>query len=453
MIYGIDLGTTNSLIGCNNHLISRLVSSRVDTEKRITVSKDTVGDAIKASYKVNMGLGKTGQDAIDASSIVLQSLKDIVLKETGDTVKDVVISVPAYFSTNQRTAVQKAAEKVGLNLVRVINEPTAAAIHICGTKDINRGIYAIYDLGGGTFDCTLIDSRSGKYQVIGTDGKILGGDDLDNAIAKAVITKAKVPMYARSSVNVAALLVECNKWKLLMQSIYDLTPNNDDYTVPIALPEFMQQSSTYVDLTLGDYKQFVVDTFKSTVTMMAGLIDRYINDATTVDIIFVGGSTHCGFLRDYVTKNIGISYGSIRLDKEPDFTVALGCVEYATLLDNDSNDIVFSDVTKQLSVEEDDGTAIVIIPANTVIPVTKTRLLTNKNLTQQLNVKLYQGNNVLECANEYIGSILYDFPSVMEPYEGNVEATITVDSDGIIHLTVEDIVHFGERKTIELKGY
>lgn len=462
-IYGIDLGTTNSLIGVDNRLISRLMSSKVDFNIRKTVPHYQVGENVVGSYKVDMGLGEEGILSIDASSIVLQSLVDSVKEDSGDKVEDVIISVPAYFSSNQRTAVRMAAHKIGLNLINVINEPTAAAIQICskdGEGTLRRGVFAVYDLGGGTFDCTVIDSRSGKYHVVGTDGTILGGDDLDKAIANHVLTELKIPIYKRTKTAMASLIENCKEWKLKMQQLY--SSFSDDESVEwIQLPESMQEhldkdkllKRSGCAVSLGKYKEIVRQTFGKTISILANLIESKIPKGTEYKVVFVGGSTHDAYLCSYVLEQSGISYANAEFDSSPDYTVALGVVKYATSIQNGFEDVEFRDVTKQLSIEDKDGKAVVIIPANTNIPCKKTKIVVNSDDTDTLRVKLYQGNSAIAKNNEYIGYLEYKYSDTIPAGLGDVEVTVSVDISGFITLEVEDIVNFGEKQFTKLRGF
>jgi molecular chaperone DnaK (HSP70) len=453
-IYGIDLGTTNSLIGCEGKLITGLVSSKINISNRTNVSSDKVGEDIFGSYKVDMGLGEEGIFSIDASSITLKTLANMVKDKTNEIVKDVVISVPAYFSSNQRTAVRISAEKAGLNLISVINEPTAAALKICGVQDdgkIRRDVFIVYDLGGGTFDCTVIDSRSGKYHVVGTDGCILGGDNLDRNIAEYIMNKLKIPIYKRTTILISELIEECKKWKIQMQQNYNIFKDDKHYETIVIPKDF--NSDICINITLGDYKKFVRDTFGKTVSIITNLINSKIPNGTDYKVVFVGGSTHCNYLCSYVLEESNIPYNKAEFDRTPDYTVALGVVMYADLIKKGNGDIEFKDVTKQLSIADSNGNAIVIIPANTNIPCSKTKILTNPVDANILNVRLYQGNSLISKNNEYIGSLEYKYERFMKAKEGDVEVTINVDMGGFITLEVIDFINFGEKKSITLRGF
>lgn len=449
-IYGIDLGTTNSIIGCDDKIISRLVSSKVNLNDEKSVPHNEIGDNIIGSYKVDMGLGAEGEVPIKASSIILKELISIVKNETGDDVKNVIISVPAYFSTNQRTAVRKAAEMVGLNLISVINEPTAAAIAICENASslyIRREVIVVYDLGGGTFDCTVIDSRSGKYNVIGTDGRILGGDDLDKRLADYLMDKAKVPFDIRSVDFVQNTIVKAQRLKLYMQEKYKSYERESSFCEVNLISKY---STTF---SLKEYKEIVREVFGPTVTLLSVLVDKCIGKNTDYKIIFVGGSTHDAYLCSYVLEQAHIPFTNAEFSSAPDYMVAQGVILYATSIQNGNDDIVLNDVTKQLSIADNNGRAIVIIPANTTIPCSITKQVTNSEDTDKLVVKLYQGNSVVEALNEYIGTLQYDYEEVMKKGKGDVDITISVDSSGVITLEVEDFNTFSEKKSIQLKGF
>ena len=454
-IYGIDLGTTNSLIGCDGHLITRLVPSKVDMNRRVSVPHSSIGEGIVGSYKVNMGLGPESKISVEASTIVLEELCRHVKEYNNEKVEDVIISVPAYFSFNQRQAVRQAAENAGLNLISVINEPTAAAIHICGgySEDIKRGVFAVYDLGGGTFDCTLIDSRSGKYKVIATDGCILGGDNLDKAIANFIMDQQKVLHENRGKLEVNKLVATCEVCKRkIVEACSYFEP--DSYTVEVALPESMCRGGNKVGiLSIEDYKRLVREVFGETVGILSNLIEANISKGTDVNVVFVGGSVHDTYLCRYVLKQCGIPGTNVHFDDNPDFTVALGVVEYAHAMSKGEADVVFRDVTKQLSIKDEAGKAEVIIEANSSIPCSKTKIFTNHEESKYLNVDLYQGNSSLASDNEFIGTLQYPYGTTMGPNEGDVEVTVSVDSSGFITLEVEDIVNFGEKQSLQLKGF
>ena len=173
MTYGIDLGTTNSLIGHNGNVESGLVPSIVDMQAHKAGESERNNYNTLRGFKTSMTTDQGGFEAIVASSEVLKELKRV----SGLTSKvDVVISVPAYFNNSQRLATIKAADIAGMSVKALINEPTAAAMAISRGK---QGTSVVFDLGGGTFDISVIQSENNKYRVIATDGCILGGNDFE----------------------------------------------------------------------------------------------------------------------------------------------------------------------------------------------------------------------------------------------------------------------------------
>lgn len=431
-VYGIDLGTTNSIIGCNNSIISGLVPSRVDLEKRDVLSYGSFNPNSYQSYKVNMTTAEEGQQPINASSIVLNALKKEVYDKTGDTVKDVVISVPAYFSTQQREAVRRAAELSELNVKALINEPTAAAISACSGKN---GIFLVYDLGGGTFDCTLVSCSNKSYTVLGTDGIILGGDDLDFAIMKEFIAESNIPIFKQSESFMANLRAECVKAKEEMQCTF--------YTMPVKI---YCEGYEYT-LTPDKYQELTRTVFSSTITVAANLVHTKLPINESYTLVFVGGSTYCDYLRNYIRTTLGLSNRDILTVDNPNFTVADGVVKYAS--STEYNEVI--DVTKQISISDCEGKALVVIPANSNLPITGKIMVLNSVDTDILNLKVYQGNSIIEDNNDFIGELRYPYGCVVERGAGDVEVTISVDISGIAKVEAECITLFQPKKEITLK--
>lgn len=431
-VYGIDLGTTNSIIGCNNSIISGLVPSRVDLEKKDVLSYGSYNPNSYQSYKVNMTTAEEGQQPINASSIVLNALKREVYNKTGDTVKEVIISVPAYFSTQQREAVRKAADLSDLKVLALINEPTAAAISACYGKN---GIFLVYDLGGGTFDCTLVSCSNKSYTVLGTDGIILGGDDLDYAIMREFLSEACIPIYKQSKSFMANLRVECVKAKEEIQASF--------YTIPIKI---YCEGYEYT-LTPSKYKELTIEVFASTVTVAANLVHTKMPINERYTLVFVGGSTYCDYLRDYVRNSLGLAYRDILSVDNPNFTVADGVIKYAS--STEYNEVI--DVTKQISISDYDGKALVVIPANSNLPVTGKIMVLNSEDTDILNLRVYQGNSIIEDNNDFIGELRYPYGCSVKKGTGDVEVTISVDISGIAKVEAECITLFQPKKEITLK--
>lgn len=434
MIYGIDLGTTNSIIGHGSTLYTGLVPSSVDIDNSKQVSTREFKESVVRSYKTDMSTGSTGNLARVCSSIILKDLAKRASEATGEPCKDVVISVPAKFSHSQRTAVKMAAEAAGLNLKVLINEPTAAAVAVC--KSIPRYVM-VYDLGGGTFDVTLLDSRSGSYFVLATDGNgHLGGDNFDRALAMHVLNEAKVPIRYRSRDLVESLVLSIASDKVALQHS--------------TVPRTIDLSAFNVDnyqLTIDAYIQIMKEVFKPSIVLAKKLLNESVMDVDP-ELVFVGGSTACPYLKAWVAEELGLSVVEDETIS-PDFTVAQGVALYAEMLEQGRAFKEVFDVTRALSIGEATGMASTMIEEGTPIPVEVHKTFVNSDYTDTLRVPLYQGDAPLVANNDYIGTLEFPYERMVKPGEGRVSVTITVDYNGTITLKGLDL-DTAESKEIKL---
>lgn len=425
MICGIDLGTTNSLIGHGDELYTGLVSSSVDVSKKAQVDRDVVSKDIVSSYKVNMTTGSSGKLPIACSSIILRDLVNKASMRTGQYIEDIVVSVPAKFSYTQRQAVWDAAEQAGLTMHGLINEPTAAAIYVC--KDI-KDLVVVYDLGGGTFDVTILDSRVGNYFVVATDGDgHLAGDNFDKALVNKALNDCKVKMRFRSA---DALKILTSKMRIAKETLQKT-----------GLDQYIDMHVVGVDgewkLTKDTYIAIMKDVFAPTVKLTKQIIQTNLMESEKPKLVFVGGSMACPFLKQWVKEETGLE--DIPCDVQPDLIVAKGVALYAEMVENGTAETEVDDVTKCLCIENELGMAEVIIEKNTIIPVTEVKVFDNTEDTQYLNVNLYQGDSILCSENDYVGTLVYDYGEVRPAHTGIVEIEITVDRNGRISLSCTDI--------------
>lgn len=425
MICGIDLGTTNSLIGHGEELYTGLVSSSVDVQNKCQVNRDVVSPDIVSSYKVNMTTGSSGKLPIACSSIILRDLVNKASMRSGKLIEDIVVSVPAKFSHTQRQAVWEAAEKAGLTIHGLINEPTAAAIYVC--RDM-KDLVVVYDLGGGTFDVTILDSRVGNYFVVATDGDgHLAGDNFDLALREKALTDCKIKMRFRTEEGLKQLT---SKIRLAKESFQrnGLTQYVDMGMV----------GGTEWAMTKDIYLSIMKEVFATTVRLTNQIVRVNLLDSETPKIVFVGGSTACPYLRQWVMEETGLE--EVECDIMPDLIVAKGVSLYAEMLENGTAEKEVDDVTKCLCIENNLGMAEVIIEKNTVIPVTEVKTFDNTKDSRYLNINLYQGDSLMCKENDYIGTLIYDFGEVRTVGTGIVEVEITVDRNGRIHLSCTDIM-------------
>lgn len=425
MYYGIDLGTTNSLIGNGENLFTGLVSSSVNIATGQQVDRNQFGEDIVSSYKVNMSTGKEGQLSIKASSIILKDLVNKANMKTGSWSKDVVISVPAKFSSTQRSAVAEAAKIAGLNLKGLINEPTAAALYVCREM---KDLVIVYDLGGGTFDISVLDSRIGLYTVVASDGRILAGDDFDEALMDGAIKERNIKIRLRSEKNMS-------HFKTLIRNAKE-TLQLQRCTQYVDMSMF-GESKPY-ELTVDTYVETMKNVFRETIDLTEYVLRGNVPECEKPKIVFVGGSTACPYLRDWVSKSLGLEvYGC---DINPDLLVAKGVALYAEMLEQGKVEELVEDVTRRLCIEDKSGRAKTIIEKNSIIPIKSSIQVTNNKASRYLELRLYQGDCLLASENEYIGTLVYDYGCEMEAGEGYIEVEVKVDRNGIVTLKGIDIL-------------
>ena len=426
MYFGIDLGTTNSLIGRGDKMYTGLVSSSVDFATRRQVERNVATPTSYSSYKANMTTGDTGKMPMDASSIILRTLADKVYAATGELCQDVVISVPAKFTNTQRTAVKLAAEKAGLNLKGLINEPTAAAICVC--KEQKKHV-VVFDLGGGTFDVTLLDSRFGSYMVEATEGIILAGDDFDKALLDYAMSIVKLPIRYRTPINMKQMLARVRLVKEEIQAtkqaaILSLT---DILDFPFEC-----------EISVDTYVAIMKDVFAPTLKLSKKLLMTYTYDDDLPEFVFVGGSTICPYLREWIASELG--FKSYLWSKDADFIVARGVALYALMLETGEAETQVDDVTQRLSIEDAKGWAMPVIEKNSIIPTSASITVCNEVAGDELTLDLYSGDETLCSQNEYLGTLHYKYNKEMAAQEGWVEVTISVDRNGLIHIVGTDIL-------------
>lgn len=434
MYCGIDLGTTNSLIGSGDQLFTGLVSSSVNIKTKSQISRDEVSDDIVSSYKVNMTTGDSGKVPIACSSIILKTLTDVASKVVGSPCNDVVISVPAKFTHTQRQAVVQAAEGAGLTMRGLINEPTAAAIYVC--HDI-KDLLIVYDLGGGTFDVTVIDSRAGNYYVVATEGRILAGDDFDKALVERAYQDCQIKIRYRSGILKKKLTSQMRLAKEAIQKT--------------GMPQYIDMTPYGYNgmwmLTPELYCIIMKSVFAETIRLTNHLVDCYLADTEVPKIVFVGGSTACPYLRKWITEETGLQ--EMPCKTMPDLIVAKGVALYASMLENGTAQSEVDDITKRLSIEDNRGMTVTIVEKNTVIPIEECITLSNSERADVLEVNLYQGDSIMASENDYIGTLMYNYDEVKEPNDGWVNITVSIDRSGLITLTGEDILTM-EKQSIKL---
>ncbi len=472
-IIGIDLGTTNSAVSCyidgeavvipnrlGEHLTPSIVS--IDENNQIfvgNIAKErqlTYPDYTASVFKRNMGtkkeykLGNKKFLPEELSSFVIRCLKEDAETYLNQTIEEAVISVPAYFNDAQRKATKRAGELAGLKVERLINEPTAAAIAYGLHKQKLNTKFLIFDLGGGTFDISILELYKNVMEVRGVAGdNFLGGEDFTQVI---------VNLFAKAN-NLNLDELDCKLLASLKKQ------------AEIAKREFLKQKTVTMTCKVNDeileYKIRTDEYEKACHSLLIRLrrpIERVLNDASIkikeIDsIVLVGGGTKLPLIRSFVARLFGRVPSS---EIDPDETVAVGAAIQAAMKERDSSlkEIVLTDVCPytlgtNISVQKSNGYYepghfCPIIERNTVIPVSRVeRLYTIHDNQKHLSVEILQGESRLSKDNIYLGELEIDVPSGVAG-EQSIDVRYTYDINGILEVEVT-VVSTGLKKRIVIE--
>lgn len=450
---GIDLGTTNSLISVFENgqpvLIKNALGSYL-TPSVVHLSGDTLvcGEAAKARlvtspettvsvFKRTMGaqktfnLGEMSLTSEDLSAVVLRSLKQDAEAYLGTEVRDVVISVPAYFNEIQRKAVKAASQTAGLNPLRLINEPTAAALSY-GLQDVNDGsLFLVYDLGGGTFDVSILEVFDGVMEVKATAGDaFLGGEDFTDALTTHLAKK--IGKGSTTSRDGNALRHVADKLKHELSSRQEATMQaqiaGSDVTISVSRHEFEELTSDLQRRLRKPVERALYDAKLTT-----GDIER---------VILVGGATRMPVIRSLVAKMFKQLPAS---ELNPDHVVALGAAVQAGLIGKDKalEDVVMTDVTAfTLGIETSrkigdsyrPGFYLPIIERNTVVPVSREETIATLEKGQtHIVIRVYQGEAPRVESNIFLGMVEVPVPRNLKEQEA-VSVRFTYDISGLLEV-------------------
>lgn len=463
-VVGIDLGTTNSVIACMVGGKTEIVTNSEGTRTTPSVvgfSKDgsrIIGEPAKRqavtnpdrtissikrhmgepSYKVNIdGKGYTPQEI---SAMILSKLKKDAEDFLGETITEAIITCPAYFDNSQRQATKDAGKIAGLNVLRVINEPTAAALaYGLSESDKNQKVL-VYDLGGGTFDVSIIDIGDGVLEVMSTNGDThCGGDDVDNLVMNWLYSEFKTSSGVDLSTDkMAAQRVKeaAEKAKKELSSTTTTNVNLPFITVTSSGPLHMD-----ITLTKAKFEELISDFVDKTMIP----IDNALNDAgLTKDkidrILLVGGSSRIPLVQQKLKDYMGMEPSKIL---NPDECVAEGAAIQAAKMSGDStaSDLLLLDVTPlSLNITTLGDVATTLIPRNTTIPVSKSQVFSTAEDNQQnVNIQVTQGERKFAKDNKVLGEfVLSGIPPAMRGVP-KIEVTFAIDSNGITKVTAKDL--------------
>lgn len=367
----------------------------------------------------------------EISAKILGKVKKDASSYLGEEVKDIVVTVPAYFNDSQRQSVKDACQIAGLNCKRIINEPTAAALAYSADKGLNKKI-AVYDLGGSTFDISILDVADGVVEVVATNGNTaLGGHDIDVKLMHYVVDEFKKENGIDLSNDVMAMQRikdECEKAKCALSTIKTYDINLPFITADASGPKHLNMALTQAKLEdlADDIIQKTVEPCKKC------LADA--GDIKIDEVLLVGGQTRMPAVQRLVKEIFGIEPNK---NINPDECVGLGAAVQAGILAGEKTDVLLLDVTPlTLSICTNGEVATPMIPRNTTIPTKKTETFSNAaSMQPQATILIGQGERKMFSDNKLLGQFNVELTPMPSPGQNQIEITYDIDANGI--LTVE----------------
>jgi molecular chaperone DnaK len=457
---GIDLGTTNSVVsvleGGDPVVIANAEGSRT-TPSVVAFSKDgevLVGEVAKRQAitnpdrtirSVKRHMGTTWKKEIDDKSYTsqeisartLQKLKRDAEAYLGTPVTEAVITVPAYFDDAQRTATKEAGQVAGLEVLRIINEPTAAALAYGLDKEGSDQTILVFDLGGGTFDVSILEIGDGVFEVKSTHGDTsLGGDDWDEAVIEWLVTSFKNDHgvdLASDPMATQRLKEAAEKAKIELSQVQQTQINLPFITATDGGPLHLDYS-----LTRAKFHELTAELLKR----CRGPFEQAIKDADVgkgeIDhVVLVGGSTRMPAVVDLVKE---ISGSEPSKNVNPDEVVAVGAAVQAGVLVGEVKDVLLLDVTPlSLGIETKGGVMTKLIERNTTIPIQKSEIFTTAEDSQpSVEIHVLQGEREMSQFNKTLGKFqLVDIPPAPRGMP-QIEVTFDIDANGIVHVSAKD---------------
>jgi molecular chaperone DnaK len=458
-VIGIDLGTTNSCVAVmeggeavvipnaeGNRTTPSVVGFKKDGERIVgeTAKRQAITNPDRTVISIKRHMGTNHKVTIDGksytpqeiSAMILQKLKADAEAYLGQPVTQAVITVPAYFNDSQRQATKDAGKIAGLEVLRIVNEPTAAALAYGLDKDTDQTIL-VYDLGGGTFDVSILELGDGIFEVKATSGdNHLGGDDFDQTIIDYLVAEFKKEHgidLSKDKAAVQRLKDAAEKAKKELSGVLTTTISLPFITVVDGVPQhlevnltrakFEEISAHLVERTMGPTRQALAD---------AGMTPNDIDK-----VVLVGGSTRIPAVQEAIKRLLGKEpYKGVN----PDEVVAIGAAIQAGVLTGDVKDVVLLDVTPlSLGIETAGGVFTKMIERNTTIPTSKSQIFTTYADNQtSVEIHVLQGERAMAADNKTLGRfMLGDIPPAPRGVP-QIEVTFDIDANGIVNVSAVD---------------
>ena len=467
-IIGIDLGTTNSAVAVmeggeptiianveGNRTTPSVVAFTKNGERLVgeTAKRQAITNAARTITSIKREMGTDYKVKIDdkeyspqeISAMILQKIKSDVESYLGETVTEAVITVPAYFTDSQRQATKDAGKIAGLDVKRIINEPTAAALAYGMDKDTEQHKIMVFDLGGGTFDVSILEIGDGVFEVLATRGNNrLGGDDFDEVLMKYMISEFKKENGIDLSKDVTAmqrLKDAAEKAKKELSTTMTTNVNLPFITAVDGAPVHLN-----MDIKRAKFEELSSDLIdKTLVPVREALSDAGLTASEIDKVLLVGGSTRIPAVQEAVKKLIG---KEPQKDINPDECVAIGAAIQGGVLTGEVKDLLLLDVTPlSLGIETMGGVMTRLIERNTTIPAKKSQIFSTAADGQTaVDIHVLQGEREFAHDNTTLGRFqLTGIPAAPRGIP-QIEVTFDIDANGIVNVSAKDLGSGNEQK-------